>query len=225
MDRVSGSESKTSARIGEVEKKSSEQISALEEKQQNDASRLGEIAKGADTRAGEALQNAANAQNSANQAAQKAGEADGKAANAQKAADQVNARVDSLGQLHMVASETVLFKFASSKLTDEEMGKLDAIADKANGKFHMIEVHGFTDQVGNPNYNLSLSRQRAEAVVRYLTTKHNIPLHRVQLMGFGENSVETADANAKAREKNRLSRRVEVKIFAPGNEQAQFTAR
>lgn len=223
LDRVSTSESKTTARIGEVEKKSSEQLAALEEKQQTDASRLGEVAKGADTRAGEALQSAANAQTSANQASQRAGEAEGKAVNAQRAADQVNAKVDSLGQLRMVASETVLFKFASAALTDEEMGKLDAIADKANAKFHMIEVHGFTDPTGDKNYNLNLSRQRAEAVVRYLATKHNIPLHRIQLMGFGENKVEMTDA--KTREQNRLSRRVEVKVFAPGSETAQFSSR
>lgn len=219
MDRVSTSETKTTARIGEVEKKTSEQITTLEEKQANDASRLGEMAKGADARAGDALQSAANAQTSANQASQRAGEADTKAVNAHRAADQVNAKVDSLGNLRMVATETVLFKFGSSKLTDEEMGKLDTMADKANAKFHVVEVHGFTDTIGDRNYNLNLSRQRAEAVVRYLTTKHNIPLHRIQLMGFGEKEVEVT--GAKTRETNRLSRCVEVKVFAPGNETAQ----
>lgn len=221
LDRVNTSEAKTTARIGEVEKKASDQVSALEEKQATDASRLGEMAKGADARAGDALQSAANAQTSANQASQRAGEADAKAVNAHRAADQVNARVESLGQLRMVASETVLFKFASAKLTDEEMGKLDLIADKASAKFHVVEVHGFTDQTGDRNYNLNLSRQRAEAVVRYLATKHNIPLHRIQLMGFGENSVEMTDV--KSKERNRLSRRVEVKVFAPGNETAQVS--
>lgn len=110
------------------------------------------------------MQSASNAQTSANQASQKAGEADTKAVNAHRAADQVNARVEGLGQLRMVASETVLFKFGSSILTDEEMAKLDLIAEKANAKFHMVEVHGFTDSTGNKNYNLSLS-QCAEAVV------------------------------------------------------------
>lgn len=219
MDRVSTSETKTTARIGEVEKKTSEQVTALEEKQANDASRLGEMAKGADVRAGEALQSAANAQTSANQASQRAGEADTKAVNAHRAAEQVNAKVEGLGTLRMVGSETVLFKFASSTLTDEEMGKLDAMADKANAKFHVVEVHGFTDTIGDKKYNLNLSRARAEAVVRYLTTKHNIPLHRIQLMGFGEKEVEVT--GAKTREMNRLSRCVEVKVFAPGNETAQ----
>ncbi len=223
LDRVSTSETKTTARIGDVEKKTTDQLTALEEKQQTDASRLGEIAKGADTRAGEALQSASNAQTSANQASQKAGEADAKAVNAHRAADQVNARVEGLGQLRMIASETVLFKFASSVLTDEEMAKLDTIAEKANAKFHMVEVHGFTDSTGDKNYNLNLSRQRAEAVVRYLATKHNIALHRIQLMGFGEQAVEMTDA--KTRERNRLSRRVEVKVFAPGNESAQVSQR
>jgi len=219
MDRVSTSETQTTARIGEVEKKASEQFTTLEEKQANDASRLGEMAKGADTRAGEALQSAANAQTSANQASQRAGEADAKAVNAHRAADLVNAKVDGLGTLHMVGSETVLFKFASATLTDEEMGKLDMMADKANAKFHVVEVHGFTDTIGDKKYNLNLSRARAEAVVRYLTTKHNIPLHRIQLMGFGEKEVEVT--GAKTRETNRLSRCVEVKVFAPGNETAQ----
>lgn len=219
LDRVSASETKTTARIGEVEKKTGEQIGALEEKHETDASRLGEIAKGADNRAGIALQNAANAQTSANQAAQSASEADRKAMNAQMAADNVNAKVDSLGQLRMVDSETILFAFGSAKLSAAELVKLDSVAERANAKFHVIEVHGFADPTGDRNYNLNLSRKRAESVVRYLATNHHIPLHRIQLMGFGEQSIE-ATAATKARERNRLSRRVEVKIFAPGNETA-----
>ncbi|MBL8177633.1 MAG: OmpA family protein [Bryobacterales bacterium] len=218
LDRVSTSETKTTARIGEVEKKTSEQLTSLEEKQATDASRLGEIAKGADVRAGEALQSAANAQTSANQASQRAGEADANARNAHHAAEKVNARVDNLGNLRIVASETVLFRFASSQLTDEELGKLDALADKAAAKFHVVEVHGFTDSTGNKNFNLNLSRQRAEAVVRYLTGKHNIPLHRIQLMGFGEKNAAVTGVSKK--EASRLSRCVDVKVFAPGNETA-----
>jgi outer membrane protein OmpA-like peptidoglycan-associated protein len=131
-------------------------------------------------------------------------------------------RVDSLGTLKMVASESVLFAFGSSTLKKDEMAKLDAIAQTATSKFHTIEVHGFTDPVGDKSYNLSLSQQRAETVARYLAQKHNVPLHRIQLMGFGSNPID--DQDAKGRERNRLSRRVEVRIFAPSEGSVQTSS-
>ena len=49
-----------------------------------------------------------------------------------------------------------------------------------------IETHGFTDQVGAPQYNFELSQQRANSVLRYLTMQHKIPLHRISILGAGE---------------------------------------
>jgi len=220
---VGESEKGTTSRIEQSEKTTGTRIGTLEEKQQNDASRLGEIAQGADQRAGQALQNAAAASDQAKQADQKAvqagqqaGEASQKAEVAQRTASQAVARVESLGDLKLAGSETILFKFGSDVLQPDETAKLDALAQKATGKFSTVEVHGFTDRTGDKAYNLQLSQRRAEAVVRYLTSKHQIPLHRIQLLGFGAEIAEAAKEE-KPRERNRLSRRVEVRIFAPSD--------
>jgi outer membrane protein OmpA-like peptidoglycan-associated protein len=228
-NRVSETEAKTTARINEGEKNTADKISALDEKHQTDTSRLNEVAKGADQRAGQAIQDAARANTKAEDAGQRASESAAKADQAGAKADQAQnmakaaeSRVDSLGTLKMVASESVLFSFGSSTLKKDEMEKLDAIAQTATSKFHTIEVHGFTDPVGDKSYNLSLSKQRAEAVARYLAQKHNVPLHRIQLMGFGSNPID--DQDVKGRERNRLSRRVEVRIFAPSDAPVQASS-
>jgi outer membrane protein OmpA-like peptidoglycan-associated protein len=229
-NRVGDSEKTTTARIEQGENKTGTRIGALEEKQQNDASRLGEIAQGADKRAGEAMQsaNAANdaakqADSKAVQAGQQAGEASQKAEVAQRTASQAVARVESLGDLKLAGSETILFKFGSDVLQPDETAKLDSLASKATGKFSTVEVHGFTDLTGDKAYNIQLSQRRAEAVVRYLTTKHQIPLHRIQLLGFGAETAEAAKEE-KPRERNRLSRRVEVKIFSPADGGSQVSS-
>lgn len=228
--RVGDSEKGTTARIEQSEKTTGTRIGALEEKEQNDVSRVGEIAQGADQRAGQALTNAAAANDAAKQADQKAaqagqqaGEASQKADTAQRTATQAVARVESLGDLKLAGSETILFKFGSDVLQPDEIAKLDGLAQKATGKFSTVEVHGFTDMTGDKNYNLQLSQRRAEAVVRYLTTKHNIPLHRIQLLGFGAGTADAAKEE-KPRERNRLSRRVEVRIFAPSDAGAQVSS-
>jgi outer membrane protein OmpA-like peptidoglycan-associated protein len=228
---VGESEKGTTARIEQVDKNTGAKIGALEEKQQNDASRLGEMASGADKRAGEALQNAAAASDQAKQAdskavqaGQQAGEASQKADAAAKTASQAVARIDSLGDLKLAGSETILFKFGSDTLQPDEIAKLDTLASKANAKFTTVEVHGYTDTVGDKGYNMQLSQRRAEAVVRYLTTKHSIPLHRIVLLGFGAGTAEAAKEE-KPRERNRLSRRVEVRIFTPNDVAMQVSQR
>jgi outer membrane protein OmpA-like peptidoglycan-associated protein len=228
--RVSETEAKTTARINDVEKNTSGKINSLEEKHQTDVSRLDEIAKAADNRAGQAIQDAAKANERAGEAGQRAGEAGQKAGEASQRAEEARgvaakavSRVESLGDLKLVASDSILFRFGSATLADEETTKLDALAEKAAAKFHTIEVHGFTDPVGDKSYNMNLSSHRAEAVARYLAMKHQLPLHRIQLMGFGPEAVETEDS-VKPRERNRLSRRVEVRIFAPEGGSIQASA-
>jgi outer membrane protein OmpA-like peptidoglycan-associated protein len=75
----------------------------------------------------------------------------------------------------------------------------------------MIEVHGFTDKVGDASYNKTLSAKRAEAVTEYLTANHNVPLYRIFDTGSGE--FNAASVSGTPREVRDQSRRVDVKIF------------
>ena len=75
----------------------------------------------------------------------------------------------------------------------------------------MIEVAGFASSDGDPALNERLSQRRADAVVRYLTENHAIPLRRlVTPFGFGEKNPVADNATREGRQQNR---RVEVKIL------------
>src|ERR1700747_1837080 len=83
-----------------------------------------------------------------------------------------------------VAEATVQFGFGKDKLTPEAESALDKLAtEKGNLKRFVIAVEGFTDKIGSPEYNNALSQRRANNVVNYLVTKHDIPLYRVYTVG------------------------------------------
>jgi peptidoglycan-associated lipoprotein len=101
--------------------------------------------------------------------------------------------------------EAVLFGFDKSNLSEEAKAALDTFCEgiKAANKNIYIEIQGHTDSSGTSEYNMRLGQARAERVMRYLHTKHGIPLHRLNTFSYGE-SRPIADNNIKAyRAKNR----------------------
>lgn len=122
-----------------------------------------------------------------------------------------NRRIGELDQYDLIGSVSVLFALNSSKLSDEGKSQLDNLASKApTAKNYLVEVQGYADSTGEASKNLELSRDRADAVVQYLTVRHNIPLRRITMpMGYGETKAsEMSSAAARAQE-----RRVEVRIL------------
>ena len=87
--------------------------------------------------------------------------------------------------------DTVRFGFGEGFLREEEIDKLDRIAqvlEKILAK-HPEEVfllEGHTDAVGSDAANLKLSRQRAQAVKEALTTYYVIPAENLKTVGLGE---------------------------------------
>ena len=75
-----------------------------------------------------------------------------------------------------------------------------------------MRVQGYTDWTGSKAHNLQWSRRRADAVVRYLTAKHNIPLVKISLLGYGEDSPVAPNKTRDGRKENR---RVDLKVMAP----------
>lgn len=199
-----------SQRIQTLETASNEHQQEIGELQ-TEVSRNGEAALTADQKAVQA----AKAAEQARLRAENAGEA---AAGAQRTADRANTglselddRIDQLKNYKLTASESVLFNFASSKLTDDEQLKLDSLTmGLEDSGPYVIEVHGFTDTTGDPTYNLALSKKRAETVVRYLTLDSNIPLHRIYTIGLGS---ENPASDNSTREGRKLNRRVELRVF------------
>lgn len=180
-----------------------------------------------DKKTEEGISSAQSKADEASRSASSAGEQAQKAqALAQKGVDQANAvdqKVENADKFQIVKTASIQFGFDKSELTEKEMQQLDALAESVKSmKHYVIEVQGFTDATGPSKYNLQLSRRRAEAVVRYLSTKHQIPLVKVSLLGYGKEAPVAPNTTREGREENR---RVEVKILAPewaaGPEQAQ----
>ncbi|MDX2153515.1 MAG: OmpA family protein [Bryobacteraceae bacterium] len=111
----------------------------------------------------------------------------------------------------MVLEENFLFPFGKATLSKDAKAAIDAAVQRLGNMGHYdIEVQGFTDQSGGTNYNMNLSQQRAQAVVRYLATQHNIPLRRIFVLGVGE-----VQDQERGREARKQARRVEMRVFAP----------
>ncbi len=65
-----------------------------------------------------------------------------------------------------------------------------------------IIVAGYTDDTGTPQYNLQLSRKRAQAVADYLIAQGVQPI-RIQTVGYGEADPVASNATAAGRAQNR----------------------
>lgn len=64
---------------------------------------------------------------------------------------------------------TIYFDFDRSNISKESAAILDrVIADKGVGMLAEVAVLGYADELGTANYNMRLSRRRAESVARYL---------------------------------------------------------
>ncbi len=211
------------ARLGELEKRNSQNtasIESLDEKTQRGIARVDEKAGAADARATEAGQKAGQAGSRADQAGSRAGQAIDKADGARTLAESGLARtgrletvVESLDNFQMTSAKTVYFGFDKSELKDEDRQELDQIAGSLTGApRYIIEVQGFTDSIGPSDYNYALSERRANAVVRYLATRHNLPVYRIHTLAMGKDQPVSPEKTAEAR---KMNRRVEVKLYLP----------
>ena len=131
---------------------------------------------------------------------------------AKSTARAANERISSLDDYDVKSTTTVRFQLGSAVLNKEALAQLDALAEAAkNEKGFMIEVTGFASSEGDAAANERLSQRRADAVVRYLTENHAIPLRRlVTPFGFGAKQPVADNSTLEGRKQNR---RVEVKIL------------
>jgi outer membrane protein OmpA-like peptidoglycan-associated protein len=82
----------------------------------------------------------------------------------------------------------VQFAFDSADILPRARTQLDAVAQgiKLLPPSHSVLIEGHTDALGTHQYNLQLSRKRAEAVKRYLVSEHGLDAQRLKTIGFGE---------------------------------------
>ena len=104
----------------------------------------------------------------------------------------------------------VEFDFDQSNLKQEFLSELDAVGSfmAKNPKAYAV-VNGYTDDTGDFEYNMHLSRRRAESVSEYLMYKHNIEQDRLVVLWHGDANPIASNDTDEGRAKNR---RVEIAI-------------
>jgi len=126
----------------------------------------------------------------------------------------------------LVESTDVTFGFDKFSLTPEAKTELDQLATKVQSMPRvLVELVGFTDATGPQDYNLNLSRERADSVQRYLVTQ-KVPLHVIHTVGLGAEAPPSgleAEAGSNP-SKSEASRRVLIRIFGSAGAATQASA-
>jgi outer membrane protein OmpA-like peptidoglycan-associated protein len=201
--------------VGEVNDKVDSLGRSVEETQERTRQNEGKIAD-VDQRAQAAAQAASQEAKTAQDAASKANDA---AATAANTANTANTKADSIDKASKrLVYEVVLsedegnFKFGKKDLPDEARAKLDEMITqlKADPKGAYFEIEGHTDSIGAPDLNERLGLDRAEAVKRYLYEQHQIPLHKMNAISYGEDKPVAENKTKAGRAQNR---RVVIKVL------------
>ncbi len=110
-----------------------------------------------------------------------------------------------------VAVRDILFEFDSAAIIDESADALATIADvlEDNAELDLLIV-GHTDNVGDFEYNLNLSMERAQAVASWLEDQHGIDGDRLQSAGAGMMAPVATNRNEDGRQQNRRVELVEL---------------
>lgn len=100
--------------------------------------------------------------------------------------------------------DAVYFDFNQATIKPVSFPLLDEVARVlvARPELGRIRVDGHTDDVGNDDYNLDLSRRRARAVSEYLV-QHGVPAARLSSEGYGERCPVTTNETDEGRATNR----------------------
>jgi len=153
-------------------------------------------------------------------AAEAARKADAAAAEAAGKAAEVGTRAASIeGEMRKLIFETVLsedrgqFKLGKTELPQDATSAIDSMVNtlKTDKKAVWVEIEGHTDNTGDKTYNERLGLARAEAVKRYLYEKHQIPLHKINVISYGEEKPVAPNNTRAGRAQNR---RVVIKVLA-----------
>ena len=195
--------------VGEVNDKVTSQGKTLEETQ--------ERVRVAEGRISETDAKATAAGDSATKANAAASEASNRAVEVGRTAE---ARAVSIeGEMRKLIFETVLsedrgqFKLGKAVLPEDATGALDNMVNqlKADKKNVWVEIEGHTDSTGDKMMNEKLGLARAEAVKRYLYEQHQIPLHKINVISYGEDKPVAPNNTRDGRAQNR---RVVIKVLA-----------
>jgi peptidoglycan-associated lipoprotein len=199
-------------RVDNVDGKVATLTGSLEETQARTKQNEGRIS--------EVDQKAGAAQTAANSAATAASTAAERAAAAENEAKTVGAKTEELAAAsRRMVYEVVLsedqgnFKFNATSLPDEAKARIDELVKQlmADPKGAYFEIEGHTDNSGGTETNERIGLERADSVKRYLYEQHKIPLHKINIISFGEAKPAAPNKTRADRAKNR---RVVIRVLA-----------
>lgn len=137
---------------------------------------------------------------------------------AQTTADAVSARADAIERENrrlvfqvVIADNHDAFAFADTNLPDSARATLDRFVVELRQlpTASYLEIEGHTDASGPAPYNARLGLERAESVRRYLHEEHQLPLHKMSVISYGEDQPIASNNDRQGRERNR---RVVVRV-------------
>lgn len=195
--------------VGQVNDKVTTMGTSLEQTQERvkqNETKISDVDQRAQSAAGEAKQSA---QAAAQQAQQ--GIETGKAADAHATAVETAAR--KLLFEVVLSEDQGKFKFGKTELPDEAKSAIDSMVTnlKDQKSAVWIEIEGHTDNVGGKMFNEQLGMERAETVKRYLYEQHQVPLHKINVISYGEDKPAAPNKTRDGRSQNR---RVVIKVLA-----------
>jgi len=129
--------------------------------------------------------------------------------------DAVEASTKRLVYEVVISEDQGQFKFGSAALPETVQQRIDQmIAElKANPRGNFVEIEGHTDSSGDKLVNQRIGEQRAEAVKRYLYETHQVPLHKMNVISWGEEKPVSPESN-KTRDGRAQNRRVVIRVLA-----------
>jgi peptidoglycan-associated lipoprotein len=198
--------------VGEVNDKVESMGRSLEETQERTRRNEGRI-----TEVDQKAQAAAQSAQQANESADKANSA---ASAANSAATEAGTKIEAIDRANRrLVFEVVLsedqgnFKFGKTDLPDSAKQRIDQMVSqlKQDPKNIFLEIEGHTDNVGDKMINERIGLARAEAVKRYLYEQYQVPLHKINVISYGEDKPIAPNKTRAGRAQNR---RVVIKVLA-----------
>ena len=118
------------------------------------------------------------------------------------------------GNIDLVMPGNITFAFDDARLNSSFMPTLNKLAQTLNEyNQNTITIAGHTDSVGNPSYNMTLSRDRANSVKNYLVNR-GVASNRINVVAYGQTRPIESNNTEYGRQQNR---RVEVIVNAPNS--------
>ena len=124
-------------------------------------------------------------------------------------------QLSKIGEGKSIVLNFLYFEYDKATLTKQSIIELERVLDLMNSNPNLkIEIAGHTDNKGTQDYNVQLSKRRAQAVVDWLASK-NIERSKMTSKGYGFSMpVESNDTEA-GRAKNRRTEFVVLEYDVP----------